>query len=472
MSLFVYRTVFKKGFESLNQVSQQLKQELIKRYGHEPRLFIRTYGCQQNVADSERIRGLLEMSGCVTVSSETDADIILFNTCAVRGHAEDRIFGNIGNLKAIKKDRPEVLIAIGGCMVHQEKVAQELFSHYPYVDVIFNTNNIHSIPEILYEAVRTGRRSMNPSCSEFTLNEDIPASRDNSICRAFIPIMYGCDNFCSYCIVPYVRGRERSRQPSAVLQEFRSCVSEGYKDIMLLGQNVNSYGKGLDCGTSFPDLLDLLLKTEGDYWIRFISSNPNDATGALFDTMAKSDRIARHIHLAVQSGSDRILKEMNRHYTVDEYLSILDYAHRTVPDLFFTSDIIVGFPGETEEDFLKTVELLRKARFYAIFSFIYSKREGTRAAVMPDDTPHKLKAERLNYLNEVQRQISEELELGLIGTRQKALCLGPFKGGMYEYRLSNNAEVTVDAPGVRNEFYTIEITDYLNRRLYGKGIKD
>ena len=454
----------------MSDTIEKLNLELHKRFGHAPKLFIRTYGCQQNVADSERIRGLLELCGCESVSSETDADIILFNTCAVRGHAEDRVVGNIGNLKAIKKERPMTIVAVGGCMVHQEKVAREVFDHFPYVDIIFNTNYIDEIPTSFLQRISSDKRVFKPVCSEYTLNEKIPVSRDNVACRAFLPIMYGCDNFCSYCIVPYVRGRERSRQPESVLEEFRACVNDSYKDIMLLGQNVNSYGKGLKCKADFPSLLKQLNDIPGDFWIRFMSSNPNDATLQLFDTIASCTKVARHMHLAVQSGSNRILKEMNRHYTVEEYLAILDYARAVVPDIFFTSDIIVGFPGETEQDFEATVELIKKARFYSIFSFIYSKRAGTRAAEMPDDTPHKLKAERLNYLNEIQRQITEELETQLIGTRQKALCLGVLPDGRYEYRLSNNAEVTVDMEGTKNEFYTIEISDYINRRLYGKGV--
>ncbi|MBQ8994890.1 MAG: tRNA (N6-isopentenyl adenosine(37)-C2)-methylthiotransferase MiaB [Oscillospiraceae bacterium] len=440
-------------------------------FGHRPRLFIRTYGCQQNVADSECIRGLLEYCGCESVQSEQDADLILFNTCAVRGHAEDRVIGNIGNLKAIKSEKPKTIIAVGGCMVHQEQVAKDVFDHFRYVDIIFNTNNLEEIPSTILQRIQSKKRVFKPVCSEYTLNEKVPVSRDNQACRAFLPIMYGCDNFCSYCIVPYVRGRERSRKPEVIINEFRSCVEDSFKDIMLLGQNVNSYGKGLKCETGFPELLEQLNDVPGDFWIRFMSSNPNDATLQLFDTIAKCSKVARHMHLAVQSGSNRILKLMNRHYTVEEYLSILDYAHAVVPDFYFTSDIIVGFPGETEQDFEATVELIKRAKFYSIFSFIYSKRAGTRAAEMPDDTPHKLKADRLNYLNEIQRQITEELELKLIGTRQKALCLGEMPDGRYEYRISNNAEVTVDMKGTKNEFYTIEINDYKNRRLYGKGVK-
>ena len=453
-----------------NDVTALLKSSLYDRFGKEPKLYIRTYGCQQNVADSERIRGLLEYCGFVSVPSEDEADLILFNTCAVRGHAEDRVIGNIGNLKSLKKERGKTIIAVGGCMVHQEQVAKDLFDHFRYVDIIFNTNNIEELPNTILEYLSTGKRVFRPSCSDFSLNEESPVSRDNETCRAFLPIMYGCDNFCSYCIVPYVRGRERSRKPESIAAEFRACVDESFKDIMLLGQNVNSYGKGLKCNADFPSLLRSLNDIEGDFWIRFMSSNPNDASMKLFDTIAECDKVARHMHLAVQSGSNRILKEMNRHYTVEEYLSILDYARSKVPDIYFTSDIIVGFPGETEEDFEATVELIKKAKFYSIFSFIYSKRAGTRAAGMFDDTPHKLKAERLNYLNEIQRQITESIELQLIGTRQKALCLGQLPDGMYEYRLSNNAEVTVDMPGIRNEFYEIEISDYRNRRLYGKGV--
>jgi len=455
-----------------NQLIDLLRGELINRFGENPKLFIRTYGCQQNVADSERIRGLLELCGFGPASSEEDADMIIFNTCAVRGHAEDRVIGNIGNLKSLKKEKSNLIIAIGGCMVHQEQVAKELFDHFRYIDIIFNTNNIENIPETLLTFLQKKKRVFKPLCSDYSLNEDSPVSRDNATCRAFLPIMYGCDNFCSYCIVPYVRGRERSRKPESIIEEFKACVDDSFKDIMLLGQNVNSYGKGLQCKADFPSLLKSLNEIDGDFWIRFMSSNPNDASMKLFDTISECNKVARHMHLAVQSGSNRILKEMNRHYTVEDYLSILEYGRSKVPDLFFTSDIIVGFPGETEEDFEATVELIKKAKFYSIFSFIYSKREGTRAAKMFDDTPHKLKAERLNYLNEIQRQITESLELGLIGSRQKALCLGQLPDGKYEYRLSNNAEVTVDMPGVRNEFYSIEITDYKNRRLYGKEIKN
>ena len=456
----------------INVTIDFLRDELSERFGKEPKLFIRTYGCQQNVADSERIRGLLKACGFVDASSEEDADMIIFNTCAVRGHAEDRVVGNLGNLKSLKKQREKTIIAVGGCMVHREQVAKDLFERYRYVDIIFNTNNIETIPDTILQFIQQGKRVFKPLCSEYSLNEDSPVSRDNATCRAFLPIMYGCDNFCSYCIVPYVRGRERSRRPDSIISEFKSCVDDSFKDIMLLGQNVNSYGKGLDCKTDFPALLRSLNDIDGDFWIRFMSSNPNDASMKLFDTIAECDKVARHMHLAVQSGSNRILKEMNRHYTVEEYLEILDYARSLVPDLYFTSDIIVGFPGETEEDFEATVDLIKKARFYSIFSFIYSKRPGTRAAEMFDDTPHKLKAERLNYLNEIQRQITESIELQLIGSRQKALCLGQLPDGNYEYRLSNNAEVTVDMPGIRNEFYTIEITDYRNRRLFGKEIKN
>ena len=449
-------------------MTEKLKQALLARFGRAPRLYIRTYGCQQNVADSERIRGLLEQSGCVWCESDEDADIIIFNTCAVREHAEDRVFGNVGNLKSRKAARPELLIVLGGCMVQQPHIAASLKSSYPYVDVVFNTNDILMLPQLLVEYMEEGRRVIHPQCENYTLNEDIPVIRDGKAYRAYIPIMYGCDNFCSYCVVPLVRGRERSRTPESVEAEFRACVEAGYKDIMLLGQNVNSYGKGLACGTDFPALLRRLNAIEGDFTIRFMTSHPKNATKELFDTIAACEKVSRHIHLPVQAGSDRILKEMNRHYDRAQYLSLIEYARKVIEDVYFTSDIIVGFPGETEEEYLETVSLLKEVGFYAIFSFIYSKREGTRAATMPDDTPHKVKADRLNALNELQRQLTEQQEQALVGTRHRALCTDILDEGHIECRLDSNAEVTVSGAGQKNEFCTVEITEIKNRRLYGK----
>ena len=446
----------------------ELKELLLERFGHQPKLYIRTYGCQQNVADSERIRGLLEECGCEYVEEADSADIVLFNTCAVRGHAEDRVFGNIGSMKAVKAERPEVLVIMGGCMVQQPHIADSIRKSYPYVDIIFNTNNISELVDRMADHLATGKRVLDPTCREFSVNEGIPAIRDSLRCRAYLPIMYGCDNFCTYCVVPLVRGRERSRKPEDVVEEFRSCVEAGYKDIMLLGQNVNSYGKKDGDGVDFPDLLRRLNDIEGDFVIRFMTSHPKNASKKLFDTIAECEKVSRHIHLPVQSGADRILKAMNRNYTRSQYMELIDYARKTIPGVYFTSDIIVGFPGETEEEYKQTCSLIEEARFYAIFSFIYSKREGTPAAVMPDDTPHSVKAQRLNALNEIQRKVTEGLELELLGTSQKALCTGRLSDDSFECRLNNNAEITVSGQGAVNEFVNIKVTDYRNRRLYGE----
>lgn len=446
----------------------ELKDILTERFGREPRLFIRTYGCQQNVADSERIRGLMESCGCTLCGDQESADIVIFNTCAVRGHAEDRVFGNIGAMKAVKASRPDVIVIMGGCMVQQPHIAQSIKKSYPYVDIIFNTNNISELPDRIASYIGSGKRLLDPQCSEYTVNEGIPAVRDMERYRAYIPIMYGCDNFCSYCVVPLVRGRERSRAPEDVIKEFRECVDAGYKDIMLLGQNVNSYGGKSSFGVDFPDLLRQLNDIDGDFIIRFMTSHPKNASRKLFDTIAECEKISRHIHLPVQSGSDRILRLMNRNYTREQYMDLIRYARKTIPDVYFTSDIIVGFPGETEEEYMQTCSLIEEAEFYATFSFIYSKREGTPAAEMPDDTPHSVKAQRLNALNEIQRKVTEKLELGLIGTRQRGLCTGFLDDGSAEFRIGNNAEVTVTGKAVINGFSDITITDYINRRLYGK----
>ena len=445
-----------------------LSTQLKERFGHEPNLFIRTYGCQQNVADSERIRGLLESNGCVYCEDADSADIVIFNTCAVRGHAEDRVFGNIGAMKAVKAARPEVIVIMGGCMVQQPHIAQNIKMSYPYVDIIFNTNNISELPDRISEFLGKGKRILDPACSEYTVNEGIPVVRDLERCRAYLPIMYGCDNFCSYCVVPLVRGRERSRRPEDVVREFRECVEAGCKDIMLLGQNVNSYGNKSGFGVDFPDLLRMLNDVDGDFVIRFMTSHPKNASKKLFDTIAECGKISRHIHLPVQSGSDRILKLMNRNYTREQYMELIRYARSVIPDVYFTSDIIVGFPGETEDEYLQTCSLIEEANYYATFSFIYSKREGTPAASMPDDTPHSVKAQRLNALNEIQRKVTEKLELGLVGTLQRGICTGILNDGSFECRINNNAEVTVTGSAEVNSFCDITITDYINRRLYGK----
>ncbi|MEG0750615.1 MAG: tRNA (N6-isopentenyl adenosine(37)-C2)-methylthiotransferase MiaB [Oscillospiraceae bacterium] len=436
-------------------------------YGHEPRVFMRTFGCQQNVRDSEEISGMLCALGCAIADSPEAADIVIFNTCAVREHAEDRVFGNVGRLKILKERNKKLIIAVGGCMVQQPHIAKKLRESYPYVDVIFNTNEMYKLPSLLVRAIERGGGVVEIVCSEFAVREGLPVKRDGGF-RAYVPIMYGCDNFCTYCVVPLVRGRERSREPEYIKAEAERAIAEGYRDIMLLGQNVNSYGKGLQSGESFSSLLRELAKLSGDFTLRFMTSHPKDATHELFDTMAEFPKLAPHIHLPVQSGSDEILRRMNRRYTSGDYLELIDYARRAVPQITFSSDIIVGFPGETREDFDATLALVREVRFASLFTFIYSKREGTPAAAMPDNTSHAVKAERLSELIEVQDEISERREEALVGTSRRVLVVGDIAADAREGRLADNSAVTIDGECPIGQFCNIEIVSRTKKRLYGK----
>ncbi len=450
-----------------NDISAALKM----RFGAEPRVFIRTFGCQQNVSDSERMAGMLGALGCETVAEPESADIIIFNTCAVREHAEDRVFGNVGRLKALKSANSKLLLCVGGCMVEQPHIAEKLRESYPYVDIIFNTNELHRLPELLRERISAGETVDAHECGDYSVKEGLPVRRDEGF-RAFVPIMYGCDNFCTYCVVPLVRGRERSRKPADIRAEFEAALAAGYRDIMLLGQNVNSYGKGLEEEANFSSLLRELASVDGDFTLRFMTSHPKDATHELFDTMAQFPMIAPHIHLPVQSGSDEILRRMNRRYTAEQYLELIDYARKAVPGITFSSDIIVGFPGETRADFDKTLELVKKVKFASLFTFIYSKREGTPAASMPDDTPHELKAERVAELIELEDGIAAERENALLGTRHRALVVAELEGGEYEGRLWDNNSITISGLCSVGKFCDAEITARTKKRLFGKAVKN
>ena len=331
----------------------------VRARGPQPLAFVHTYGCQQNVSDGEKIKGMLQQMGYGFTDQQEDADLILFNTCAVREHAEDRVFGNVGALKNIKRRHPSMLIALCGCMMEQEHVAEKIRKSFPFVNLVFGTHSLHRFPQLLYEALFTGKRVIERGVDDRKVVEGIPVRRDGDI-KAWLPIMYGCDNFCSYCVVPHVRGRERSRQPEAVLQEARQIISAGYKDITLLGQNVNSYGKNLEHPVSFAQLLRQIDEIPGEYWLRFMTSHPKDATKEMIDMMAKGKHICHHLHLPFQSGSNRVLKAMNRKYTREAYLEMIAYAKSKMPDLSLTSDVIVGFPGETYEEFQETLSLIRE----------------------------------------------------------------------------------------------------------------
>ena len=364
-------TIVNKSVFSAEQMSYAERVSVLvnKIYGGSPKACVITYGCQQNVSDSERIKGMLSKMGYSFTEDAAEADFILYNTCAVRGHAEDRVYGNIGAMKHYKRRRPNTVLAICGCMVQQQQVADRIKKSYPYVDILFGTHVQHRLPEFLYRHFTENTRVFEISQENSDIVEDIPIRRDGEL-KGWLPIMYGCNNFCTYCIVPYVRGRERSREPEKIIAEAKSMVKQGFKEITLLGQNVNSYGKDCDFGLNFAGLLRKLNEIEGDFRIRFMTSHPKDCTIELLDAMRDCEKVAHHLHLPFQSGSDRILKLMNRHYNREGYLKLIEAAKERIPDISLTTDIIVGFPGETYEDFKETLSLVKEVKFSSLFTFI------------------------------------------------------------------------------------------------------
>ena len=427
-------------------------------HGVSPLACVRTFGCQQNVADSERIKGMLAEMGFGFTEDPEQADLILFNTCAVREHAEDRVFGNVGALKNIKRRRPSVLIAVCGCMVQQPQVAEKFRKSYPFVGLVFGTHVLHRFPELLWGALESHRQVCDITDCDGVIAEGIPMHRDGDF-KAWLPIMYGCNNFCTYCIVPHVRGRERSRDPEIILAEARELVAQGYKEITLLGQNVNSYGKGETHGVDFPELLRRINAIPGDFLIRFMTSHPKDASPRLFDTIAQCEKVSRHFHLPFQSGSDRVLKAMNRGYTAEQYLSLIDYARKSVPGIAFTSDVIVGFPGEMREDFEQTLALIEKVGFVSLFTFIFSPRKGTPAASMPDPIPPETKTAWFAEMTALQEKIAAERLQGMLGQVRRAL-LEQRQEDYIEARLPENIVIRVPDEGQ-------ELGCYANVRITG-----
>lgn len=370
-----------------------------------PKAFVHTYGCQGNVADSEQIKGMLVEMGFELCEKVEDADLILYNTCAIREHAEDRVFGNVGALKKLKSEKSHLIIALCGCMMQQSHIAEKIKKSYPFVSLVFGTHVVHRLPELLSRTLTGGKRVFCIDESDGVIAEGIPHSRDSGE-NAWISIMYGCNNFCSYCIVPHVRGRERSRNPELILSEAEQLIGEGYKKITLLGQNVNSYGKGCDFNMNFAELIRRLDTIEGDYTFDFMTSHPRDCSFELIDVLSESKHFCGHLHLPVQSGNNRILKEMNRHYTREHYLELVNYAKKKIPDVDLTTDIIVGFPGETYEEFLDTVSLVKEVKYGSMFTFIYSARKGTPAALMPDPYSKEEKTRWFMELLKVQEEIA------------------------------------------------------------------
>lgn len=440
-----------------------------RKIGDKPIAFIHTYGCQQNVADGERIKGMLQVAGFEFSDKPDDADLILFNTCAVREHAEDRVFGNVGALKNIKRKHPRTLIALCGCMMEQKHIADRMYKSFPYVGLVFGTHVLHQFPELLYKALSTGKRVYSRGEDDTLVHEGMPIRRDGNI-KGWLPIMYGCNNFCTYCIVPYVRGRERSRNKDIIISEAKEMISQGYKDITLLGQNVNSYGKNLENSVTFSELLREIDNIDGDYWFRFMTSHPRDCTKELIDTIADSKHISAHLHLPFQSGSDRILKLMNRHYDRKKYLDIVNYAKEKIPNLSLTSDIIVGFPGETYEDFKETLSLIKEVEFTSLFTFIFSPRVGTPAAEMDDPVPYEEKSKWFRELLSVQEEIASKRCASMVGTVQKVLVESK-KGDTDILNARTSGNIIVESVGSEEligTFQNVEITSAGNWILKGK----
>ena len=412
--------------------------------GRTPTAYVETYGCQQNEADSEKLRGYLTQSGYRIVGSAEGADVVVMNTCSIREHAEQRVFGNLGALTHTKRRHPEQKIFLCGCMAGETKVSDRVKKSFPYVDGVFSTHHLWQFPEILYNVLTKKKRQFYIEDEAGSIAEGIPQIRDSSL-KAWVSIMYGCNNFCTYCIVPYVRGRERSRRPEAILEECKALIAGGCKEITLLGQNVNSYGKDLDCGVDFADLLAQIAELPGDFLIRFMTSHPRDASEKLFDTMAKYPKIAKQLHLPFQSGSSRVLKAMNRHYDRETYLKKVAYAKKVMPELVLTSDVIVGFPGETEEEFEETISLIEQVRYDSLFTFIFSPRTGTPAAKMEDPTPKEEKNRRFDKLCTRQNAISEEIHRGYVGKIMRCLVDGR-DGDQLTARTEGGRLVRFDGP--------------------------
>ena len=429
-----------------------------------------TFGCQQNVADGERLMGMLEACGFTFTQEPGQADLVILNTCAVREHAEQRVFGNLGMLTHTKKDNPDQVIVLCGCMAQEPRVSQRVKESYRHVDLVFGPQALWRFPELLYRVYEQRRRVFSVEEEDGSIAEGIPVVRERGV-KAWVSVMYGCNNFCSYCIVPYVRGRERSRRPEAVVAEVRELVESGYKDITLLGQNVNSYNGG--DGYDFADLLAEIDRIPGDYRILFMSSHPKDATHKLFDTMARCTHVAKQLHLPVQSGSDRVLREMNRRYTRAQYLELVNYARSVMPGLVITSDIIIGFPGETEEEAMETVSLVDEVGYDALFTFIYSPRPGTKAAQMPDPVSRAEKQKWFDQLLEVQNARSAALHAAYVGKTVRVLCDGESDDADYPIAARTDGNRLVRLKGdasLIGRFVDVRITKSNTWALYGEPV--
>ncbi len=435
-------------------------------------VFIQTFGCQQNEADSERLLGSALSLGYEKADFIENADLVIFNTCAVREHAELKAFSKTGQLKHLKEKNPDLLIGLWGCMVNQEHRIDEIKHNYPYVNFVAGTNMLHRLPEILCDVLENNRRRYYVDDSDYPVVEGIPVKRESDI-KAWISIMYGCNNYCTYCVVPYVRGRERSRNADVIVDEAKSLIESGYKEITLLGQNVNSYGSDKN-EVSFAKLLERIAALDGDFIIRFMTSHPKDVSDELIDVIAKYDKIERHFHLPIQSGSDEILRKMNRKYTTDAYLKVVEKLKKAIPDIVFTTDIIVAFPGATDEDFNQTLDICEKVGYDSIYSFVFSPRKGTPAEKMENNITEAQKNERMAKLLAEHRERIVKINKSYENTVQKVLCdTRRNESGFYFGKTSTFKLVKFTYEGNNNiygKFVNVLITSSGDAMLYGKMI--
>ncbi len=462
-----------KQYEYMSEI-RLINQEFYRKNGRMPLARVRNFGCQMNEHDAEKLSGMLKEMGYVMSDSDEDkaeaADLIIFNTCCVRENAEEKVFGHLGALKAAKRENSNMVIAVCGCMTEQPHVVEEIRKKYKNVDLVFGTQNQHTFPELLLQCVRDKKHIYNTQHLEGRVAEGVPVERANSI-KAWVTIMYGCNNFCSYCIVPYVRGRERSRSSADILQEIKTLETKGYKEITLLGQNVNSYGKDKVDELNFAQLLDLICRETSIPRIRFMTSHPKDLSDELIDVMAANPQICRQLHLPVQSGSTRLLNKMNRKYSADNYLEIIDKVRAKIPDIAFSTDIIVGFPGETDEDFEETIRLVEKVRYDMAFTFIYSKRKGTPAAEWDNQVPAEVVKARFERLLEVQNRIDREINETYLGQRVEVLVEGMSRTNQERFTGRTQGNKIVNFLGDRpcvGEIVKVEIDEAQTWSLGGK----
>ncbi len=474
------RITTKVSAEEINQqykyieTMKQYNQGIISGLGKPVRYNIETFGCQMNENDSERLSGMLSEMGYSECSERKDSDLIIFNTCCVRENAEQKVYGHLGALKKLKETNPNLIIAICGCMMQQKEVVDHIKKTYKHVDIIFGTHNLYKFPELLNTAITTKSTIIDVWDSTGSIAENMPIARKDNI-KAWVTVMYGCNNFCSYCIVPYVRGRERSRSLEEIINEVEKLAEDGCKEITLLGQNVNSYGKDLEGDLTFAGLLRELNKIQGIERIRFMTSHPKDLSDELIYVMRDCEKVCEHLHLPVQSGSSKVLDEMNRKYKKEQYLELIEKVKSNIPGIALSTDIIVGFPGETEEDFNETLDVVAKARFDMAYTFLYSKRTGTPAAKNPEQIPESVKKQRFDKLLELQNTISKEINDQLLGKEMEVLVEGLSKSSKTTYtgRTRENKIVNFKgSPDMIGKLVKVKIDEIQTWSLLGKVAED